>query len=256
MSATIFCNVFYPTTNKFWQAINHFNRKYNGTARLQPINGGSNLPDDDRILKDNSGNNISYRNKEFNELTSLYWIWQNYNLDDVDYVGHCHYRLFFEKLPKTLTDDIYCARPIPMLFRAGGNVVNGTIEDGYKLCHVSYDWDLMESLIPTDDKILFSEWKHQQALNAPCQMFVMKSELFREYMTYSFRLLTRLHHMIYLTGRDGYQYRALAFIGERILSFWVYKMANEGKSVKELKTIKLEDLKPSNATDYRGNYNF
>lgn len=256
MSATIYCNTFYLPTNKYWQAIQHFNAKYKGTATIQPINGGSNLPDDNRIIKDNSGDNISHMNKEFNEWTSLYWVWKNANLDNVDYVGHCHYRLFFKKLPKDLAADIYCAYPIPMLFRAGPNIVNGNIQEGYNLCHVASDWDLLESIIPTEDKVLFCQWKHQKALNAPCQMFLMKKDLFNDYMTYAWTLLSSLYTLIDLRNRDGYQYRALAFLGERILSFWTYKMTAEGKDVKEINAVRLDDLKPETATDIRGNFKF
>lgn len=256
MNSTIFCNVFYQPTNKFWQAIRHFSGVYGNNVKLQPINGGSQLPDDSRILKDNTGDSVSHLNKCLNEWSSLYWMWKNASLDDIDYVGHCHYRLFFKKLPKELTDDIYCANSIPMLFRAGSSVVCGSIEDGYRLCHVSYDWDLLDSIIPPEDKALFCEWKRQNALNAPCQMFLMKKNLFNSYMEYAWPMISQLRGMISLDGRDGYQYRALAFLGERLLSFWTYKMAAEGKCVKALNIVKLDDLKPETATDVRGNFNF
>lgn len=256
MSATIYCNTFYTPTDQFWQALQQFNTKYKRTAKIQPINGGSQLPDDSRILKDNTGENISHLNKQFNEWTSLYWVWKNATLDNVDYVGHCHYRLYFKKLPKDLTADIYVSQPLPMLFIADNNLIQTNVEEGYRLCHISQDWDLLETIIPTEDKELFCHWKHQKALNAPCQMFLMKKDLFNEYMTYAWTLLSSLYTLINLSGRDGYQYRALAFLGERILSFWTYKMAAEGKTVKELQTTKLEELKPETATDERGNFDF
>lgn len=256
MRNTIYCNVYYQPDSNFWQAIQHFNATYNGTATIQPINGGSNLPDDSRIIKDNSGDHISDMNKEFNEWTSLYWVWKNAALGKVDYVGHCHYRLYFKKLPKDLTADIYVSQPLPMLFIVDNNLIQTNVEEGYRLCHISQDWDLLESIIPTEDKVLFCQWKHQKALNAPCQMFLMKKDLFNEYMTYAWTLLAQLRMHMNLRNRDGYQHRALAFLGERILSFWTYKMAAEGKSVKELQPTKLEGLKPETATDTRDNFNF
>ncbi|GMO38015.1 MAG: hypothetical protein Ta2B_17720 [Termitinemataceae bacterium] len=48
------------------------------------------IPED--LLGDDSGDNISKKNKSYCELTVQYWAWKNV---DADYYGFCHYRRYF-----------------------------------------------------------------------------------------------------------------------------------------------------------------
>lgn len=53
---------------------------------------------------DNLGKNISYKNKNYCELTGIYWLWKN--VSD-DYIGVEHYRRLFSHsfLKKSLLND-------------------------------------------------------------------------------------------------------------------------------------------------------
>lgn len=42
-------------------------------------------------LHDNAGENISTENEYYGELTGLYWIWKNTDIQDDDIIGFCHY---------------------------------------------------------------------------------------------------------------------------------------------------------------------
>ena len=57
-----------------------------------------------------------------------------------------------------------------------------------------------------------------------------------------------------LNNRDNYQKRALAFLGERILSFWVFLQKHSWFKIKEVETDFRPELKPATATDNRGQY--
>ena len=47
-------------------------------------------------IGDDTGDNISEKNKSYCELTALYWAWKNYDkLGNPDYIGLCHYRRYF-----------------------------------------------------------------------------------------------------------------------------------------------------------------
>ena len=67
-----------------------------------PLHVGKMGKKDLGYLGDDIGNNISDLNYLFGELTGLFWIWQNIN--NIDYVGLCHYRRYFlnnERKPMT-----------------------------------------------------------------------------------------------------------------------------------------------------------
>ena len=59
-----------------------------------PIQVGAEINEELPYLKDNTGDNISKKNKNYCELTALYWIWKN---TSEDIVGLTHYRRFFFK---------------------------------------------------------------------------------------------------------------------------------------------------------------
>ncbi|GBR74728.1 protein DUF4422, partial [Candidatus Termititenax aidoneus] len=62
-----------------------------------PIHCGKALSNLDLgIQGDDTGDNISAKNKNFCELTGLYWAWKNLKklYPNVEYVGLCHYRRY------------------------------------------------------------------------------------------------------------------------------------------------------------------
>lgn len=46
----------------------------------------------DNLIGDDTGDNISGRNREYSECTGLYWFWKNYDYGKLDYVGVFQYR--------------------------------------------------------------------------------------------------------------------------------------------------------------------
>lgn len=49
----------------------------------------------DNMIGDNTGDNISLKNREYCELTSIYWAWKNYDkIGNPDYIGFMSYRRF------------------------------------------------------------------------------------------------------------------------------------------------------------------
>ena len=96
----------------------------------------------DNMIGDDTGDNISALNREFCELTAIYWAWKNYDkLGNPDYISFMHYRrhfIFNEKYDKEFNE-------IP------DNIVFPNIDENYindiKL-------DNVESFIQDNDIIL------------------------------------------------------------------------------------------------------
>ena len=79
----------------------HTNDIYKSDEQYFPIHVGKEISDKTiDIQGDNTGDNISDKNKSFCELTGMYWAWKN--LKNVDYVGLCHYRRYFKTI---ITED-------------------------------------------------------------------------------------------------------------------------------------------------------
>ena len=57
-----------------------------------PLQVGSALQEDLGYLRDDTGDNISEKNRNYCELTGLYWAWKNL---ESDYIGVAHYRRHF-----------------------------------------------------------------------------------------------------------------------------------------------------------------
>ena len=57
-----------------------------------PLQVGHAISPELGYLADDTGDNISRKNKSFCELTGIYWLWKNFHT--CDYIGICHYRRY------------------------------------------------------------------------------------------------------------------------------------------------------------------
>ena len=188
-----------------------------------PINGGCSLKKSSPptwLHFDNSGDNISKHNHALNEMTSIYWFWKNYDWKSLDYVGFNHYRRLFN--PKDFEDykdyDLIVANPYDLSKYCG-------IEKQYKLFHIEDDFNKLLSILEKYSiySANFKQYCKTNYLIAPCNMFIMKSHLFDMYCTFMFPLLMQLINYVDLSSYSKYQHRAIAFLSERLTSWWVSK---------------------------------
>ena len=78
-----------------------------------PIQAGAELAEKSIAeVKDNTGINISKKNRMYCEMSAVYWIWKN---TDHDWIGIEHYRRHLLIKPEMLNDDIDVIMPLPYI---------------------------------------------------------------------------------------------------------------------------------------------
>ncbi|MDL2269920.1 DUF4422 domain-containing protein [Desulfosarcina sp. OttesenSCG-928-A07] len=228
---------------------------------LTPINAGrtnaktNNNPDllwlFENTIGDDSGENISHKNAWYNEMTSIYWAWKNYQeIGNPDYIGHMHYRRH-------------------LLFNGGSKSVYelGNLEENY-LNELGYSLEKVKKLCRNADLVVPSpQWRisayeffkrnfdiseldtavsilkkkypqYSEAANKYldgsdlyfCNIFIMRKEIFFEYAEFIFSILEDFeNHFDMKNGRR-------MFVSEWISGIFIQKKIDEKKKTTFLPT--------------------
>ena len=196
---------------------------------LQPyekyIQVGTALSDNilDVDVHDNLGESISERNRQFCELTGLYWIWKH-ACEDV--VGLVHYRRHFKLLEdwfrRFMDGKIDVILPVPLF-------VAPSLQENYKFRHVGEVWDCMMDMLKAKSHEEYSAAKtffETNGLYSPCNMIIARKEVLDRYCEWVFPIL---FDVVGKMGQfeDSYQNRYPGFLAERLLSFYFYYHGDE-----------------------------
>lgn len=169
-------------------------------------------------LTDDTGETISERNRQFCELTALYWIWKNAG---EDIVGLEHYRRHF-----LLQEDWYQKMRVNRIdvILSTPLYVAPSLAQNYRDRHMASDWEYMMDYLrrihPGDynEAVTFFETN----LYSPCNMFIMKREVLNALCTWLFPIL-------FVCAEHGgerddlYQNRYPGFLAERLITFFFEK---------------------------------
>lgn len=192
------------------------------------------------IQGDDTGDNISSKNRNYCELTALYWAWKN--LNEVDYIGFCHYRRYFdidenkirdiEKLIKK--NDIIVINPAVLPDSVAHRLAWAVcLEDLYILLM------LIEKLYPEYKSTLVSFFYNSNKY-FPYQMFICSWRVFTDYSNFVFSILFEVEKYIKMSEYTRMK-RSLAYMGELLLS--LYCLHNNLK-IKKMSAI-ITDSKPT-----------
>lgn len=179
------------------------------------------------ILTDSTGDNISAQNRQFCELTGLYWIWKHAG---EDIVGLVHYRRHF-LLPEDWKErmqyhHIDVILPIPLY-------VGPSLAENFKLRHDPSDWDNMMEYLKEHNVSEYSQAEKffsRTNLYSPCNMFIMRKEVLDTLCTWLFPILFASADCGGIK-KDSYLNRYPGFLSERLITFFFEKYREKYKIV-------------------------
>lgn len=230
----------------------------------------------DGMLHDNVGENISTKNPYYCELTAQYWAWKNL---DADYYGFFHYRRYLNFSTKHYPTDCWgninedrirpemrkkyaldegsmeqliCGNDIVISeekdisrFPGGGKSVYEQYKNGDSL-HIR-DLDIVCEIIKEKypDYVQDMEQLMNGKTTCLCNMFIMKKELFHEYMNWLFDILYEFERRADMTDYTIEGVRTPGHLAERLLTlFYRHQKKTRQLRSKELQTVVVLNTEP------------
>lgn len=177
-------------------------------------------------LADDVGDHISDRNRQFCELTALYWIWKNARQE---IVGLEHYRRHFLLEGQWISDmrdkKIDVILPTPLY-------VSPSIERNYKERHMVSDWDFMMDYMRRIYPNYYAEASvfFDTNLYSPCNMFIMRKKVLDDLCAWLFPILFICAEHGGMRD-DRYQNRYPGFLSERLMTFFFERKKDQYRVV-------------------------
>ena len=205
-----------------------------------PVQVGAYNTDAIGYMRDDEGDNISFTNKNYCELTGLYWAWKN---TEYDYLGLAHYRRHFVKrgIIKPITKTQKWERVVDKKYLTQTLLAeeNETkiilpckryyfIESNYSQyihAHHAEDLDITRKIIvekfpdyvESYDKVMGDTKGHR------FNMFIMERTLADKYCEWLFDILFELEKRLNISEYTDNDKRVFGFVSERLLDVWIKK---------------------------------
>lgn len=194
------------------------------------------------MIADNTGDNISSRNRYWSEITGMYWAWKN--MEKVDYIGLCSYRRFFN----FKEDPLSAIKIIPIdsineidkieipdinkIFSNYDVIIPKAYSYAYSIktvCHMNYrddDFELLEKTIhelsPEYDSAYHSILYSTNKMIGH-NMFIMSWDNFDEYCNWVFSILFEMERKVDPSNYPISQVRIFGYMHELLLAVFIEK---------------------------------
>ncbi len=184
--------------------------------------------DDLGFARDNTGDNISTKNRNYCELTAMYWAWKNL---EADYIGLAHYRRHFtvrkgtdkHTLPVTYSELEPLLKDNDVLLPKKRYYYIETTYNQYIHAHHKEDLDTTEEIIKEKCPEYLAAYKDVMAKTSGHRfnMFIMKKDIFDNYCEWLFMILSELEIRLDISSYSQNDARVFGFVGERLLDVWI-----------------------------------
>jgi hypothetical protein len=185
----------------------------------RPIEAGASQGgQDDKTLKDNTGENISDKNDCYSEMTAQYWVWKNAGKFS-ELVGFCHYRRQFDQETISLAASLKAGEVItPRALK-----LSRSISRQYLASHWSLPWRVMMEVLEEKQAAYHATAKVLFSGNTlyPFNIFILERENFQAYMAWIFGLLFEIEKRIPPKALSDYQKRYMGFLSERLFTLYL-----------------------------------
>jgi len=216
---------------------------------------------------DDTGDNISDKNKYYGEYTALYWLWKN---SKADIKGSMHYRILFDltsidrknkgvvlediKSPERFVFDLglheknisKIMENADVIITKGHEDNRFNIEEQYKASHIPEYLNYTMEIIKHDFPDIYPAAMRILAGNTGWfkNLVIMKSEFFDAFCEFKFGVFKKLEKMVdvnrpEIAGGWRYTARYAAFIGERMTMFYVEYLRERGVKIIEFPIVRI-----------------
>lgn len=233
-----------------------FDSYFEDKEHYKVLNVGSSINSIEGYANDNVGDNISFKNPNFCELTGLYWIWKNGQEEKKDITGLIHYRryyttriqdflyTYFGRMPTVLPYEIIenNLTKYDVILPVSEKICK-TVKQSYAIAHNEEDLELTRKSIlkicpeylESFDKVMKSHSYYY------ANMIICKKEIMDLYSEWLFSILFDLEEKIDIDKyTDSYQKRVFGFLSERLLHVWV---VHNDLRIKEFPVFNTEERK-------------
>lgn len=190
-------------------------------------------------VKDNTGDNISNKNKNYCELTGLYWAWKNL---DAKYIGLAHYRRYFcmKGTKGSKKERVLSTKQAEELIKNNDILLpkprNYYIETNYSQyihAHHAIDLDTTREIISemNPEYIPAYDASMKKTTGHRFNMFIMKKDKLDEYCEWLFNILFELEKRIDISTYNANDSRVFGFVSERLLDVWINTKGYEYREI-------------------------